>query len=97
MQVIFSELAKTELIEAVNHYDLQFSGLGKRFKSEVEKAILRIIDYPLAWSIELGDIRKCLLHKFPFKILYSIEPNHIFIIAIAHQHRRPNYWINAVN
>jgi hypothetical protein len=33
-----------------------------------------------------------LLHMFPYKLLYSIEKNHVFIIAVAHQHRRPTYW-----
>lgn len=94
MQVIFSRLAQVELEDAAEYYDLQFLGLGKQFRAQVKQAILRIVDYPLAWSIETTDIRKCLLHKFPFKILYSIEPNHIFIIAIAHQHRKPGYWVD---
>jgi len=33
------------------------------------------------------------IEKFPYKLLYSVESNHIFIIAVAHQHRRPDYWI----
>ncbi len=24
---------------------------------------------------------------------YEIEEDHIFIIAVAHQHRKPDYWI----
>jgi hypothetical protein len=46
----------------------------------------------LAWSVERGEIRKCLLHKFPYKLLYSIEADHILILAVAHQHREPEYW-----
>jgi hypothetical protein len=26
-------------------------------------------------------------------MLYSIEEGHIFVIAVAHQHRKPDYWI----
>ena len=25
---------------------------------------------------------------------YSLEKDHLYIIAIAHQHRKPNYWID---
>lgn len=93
MRVVFSKFAKLELEDAVRFYEAQNSWLGKRFKDEVRKAALRIAEYPTAWSSENGEVRKCLLHKFPYKILYSIESDHIFIIAIAHQHRKPNYWV----
>jgi len=57
-------------------------------------ATIRILEYPMAFAIERGEIRCCLLHKFPYKILFSMEKDHIFIVAIAHQHRKPNYWID---
>lgn len=94
MKVIFTELAHAELLDACEYYELEFSGLGKRFKREVKQAIKRIIQFPLAWQKERGDVRKCLLHKFPYKILYSIESDHLLIIAIAHLHRKPDYWVN---
>jgi len=31
------------------------------FRGEIKKAALRVAEYPKAWSIERGDIRKCLL------------------------------------
>ena len=94
MEVIFSKFAKLELEDAILFYELEFEGLGLRFKEEVKKAAIRVSEYPKAWSVERGDVRKCLLHKFPYKLLYSIEDDHIFIIAVAHQHRKPDYWID---
>ena len=93
MHAIFSKLAKQELDDATRHYEIESQGLGKRFPEEIKKAIIRICDFPDAWSVERGEIRKCLLHRFPYKVLYSIEVDHIFIIAIAHQHRKPDYWV----
>ncbi len=94
MKIIFSEYAKLELEDATYFYELEFEGLGQRFKEEVEKALKRISEYPKAWSMERSNVRKCLLHKFPYKLLYSIEEDHIFIIAVSHQHRKPDYWID---
>ena len=94
MRVIFTRLARQELEDAVRFYELEYSGLGRRFKEEVRKAALRIAAYPEGWSVERGDIRKCLLHKFPYKLLYAIDENHILIIAVAHQHRKPDYWFD---
>ncbi len=93
MRVVFSELAKQEFDDAVSFYETKHYGLGKQFKEEVKKAINRIVKYPKAWSVEQADVRKCLLHRFPYKLLYSIETGHIFVIAVAHQHRRPTYWV----
>jgi hypothetical protein len=93
VKVIYSSLAQTELLDAIEFYNLKYQGLGDSFKQEIYKTSLRILNFPLAWQIENGEIRKCILHKFPYKILYSIETEHIFIIAIAHQHRKPDYYV----
>lgn len=92
--IVFSEYAKLEMEDAATYYQLQLDGLGATFKKEIKLSLQRILKYPTAWSVERGEIRKYLLHRFPFKILYSIEKDHLFIIAIAHQHQKPNYWID---
>lgn len=94
MKVIFSKYSELELEDAMRFYEGEYEGLGKKFKEDVKKAAIRISEYPEAWSEERGDVRKCLLHKFPYKLLYSIESDHIFVIAVAHQHRKPDYWID---
>jgi len=38
MKVIFSKLAKQELDDATRYYEIEFLGLGKRFREEVRKA-----------------------------------------------------------
>lgn len=94
MKVLFSRLAEQELRDAIAYYELEYAGLGKRFKNEVRQAARRIAEYPRAWSVERGEVRKCLLHKFPYKLLYSIETDHIVVLAVAHHHRKPDYWID---
>ncbi|MBN2496249.1 MAG: type II toxin-antitoxin system RelE/ParE family toxin [Deltaproteobacteria bacterium] len=94
MRVLFSKIARQELEDAIRYYELAHSGLGRRFKEEVRKSALRIAEYPQAWSVERGDVRKCLLHKFPYKLMYSVEEDHILVIAVAHQHRKPDYWVD---
>ena len=93
MRVIFTRIGKQELEDAIRYYELEYSGLGRRFKEEVRKAVLRMTEYPKAWSIERGEVRKCLLHRFPYKLMYSLEKDHILVIAVAHQHRKPDYWV----
>jgi plasmid stabilization system protein ParE len=73
MRVLFTRLARQELEDAVRYLELEHPGLGRAFKAEVRKAALRIAAYPRAWSAERGDVRRCLLHKFPYKLMYSLE------------------------
>ena len=94
MRVVFNELTAAEIKDAVAYYELEIGGLGSLFREEVKNGINRIKEYPEAWAKERGEIRRYVLHRFPYKILYSIGEDHIFIIAIAHQHRKPDYWID---
>ncbi len=59
--------------------------------------VLRIYEYHEAWAKEKNDVRRYFLHKFPYKILYSIESDYIYIIAVAHCHRKPEYWIERIS
>ncbi|MFH1674323.1 MAG: type II toxin-antitoxin system RelE/ParE family toxin [Pseudomonadota bacterium] len=96
MKVIFDTLAQLELDDSSEYYEFEASGLGARFREEVKRGIRRIREYPDGWTKEKNDVRRYLLHKFPYKILYSIEEDYIYIIAIAHCHRRPDYWIDRI-
>ncbi len=96
MNVIFDDLANEEFNDAVEYYEFQIKGLGKRFKEEMIRALNTIKRFPEIGVVEEGDIRRYLLHKFPYKILYSIEKDYLYIIAIAHMHREPSYWIKRI-
>lgn len=48
MNIVFTRYAKLEFIDAINYYDKEAEGLGKRFKHEVLKSIKRIHQYPVA-------------------------------------------------
>jgi toxin ParE1/3/4 len=94
MRVIFSPEARLELNDATTYYENQSQGLGIRFRREVRDALKRMDAWSNAWSVEQGDIRRCLLVHFPYKLLYSIETDHLYVIAVAHLHRRPDYWVD---
>ena len=49
MKVVFSKYASLELEDSIRFYELEYKGLGRRFKKEVKKAVIRISEYPEAW------------------------------------------------
>ena len=88
------EQAELELDEAYDYYEYELQGLGEKFIEEFRRGIKRILNYPYAWSFIQDNVRKCVLKKFPYNIIYAIEDELIIILAVAHQHRRPDYWID---
>ena len=92
MSFEFHPEADEELISAVAYYEGVEQGLGLDFSREVYASIQNAADYPNLWPIIDPEIRRCLVHRFPYGVLYSIESTGIFIIAVMHLHRDPDYW-----
>lgn len=92
--VIFDPEAQAEFLAAVQYYEDCQHGLGRRFRHVVEFAIQKIVETPFRYRVLKAPFRRHLLSKFPYSIIYSIEPDHIRIIAVAHNKRKPGYWLN---
>ena len=97
MRVKFSPEARLEFDEAERYYDLQLAGLGQGFRAEVRSAVRRTRQWPLSCPTERGEIRRLVLSRFPSKLLYSVEKDHLYVIAVAHLHRRPGYWADHID
>jgi toxin ParE2 len=83
--------ATAELDEAVAWYAAQAAGLERRFIDE-RTARKRIAERPHAWR-PLGDgVRRFRLGRFPYGLIYAVEADEIVVLAVAHLHRKPNYW-----
>lgn len=92
MRSVFSPEAKAEFDAAVRYYERQMPTLGKKFAEDVRQGLKRLARWPLAAPIERDDIRRLVLGRFPYKLLYSVETDCIYLLAVAHQHRAPSYW-----
>jgi len=92
----FHDAADAELTEAVAYYDGKAPGLGDRFLSEIKAATWYIEQYPeIAPVIDLG-VRAKVLSSFPYSLMYAVEPQHLFIVAVAHDSKRPGYWADRI-
>jgi plasmid stabilization system protein ParE len=92
MRFDFHPEARLEFREAAAFYEARRPRLGAAFTREVEAAIKRILDTPDRWRVVEQDVRGCSTRVFPYRILYSIEPDSILILAVAHGSREPGYW-----
>ena len=93
MQVRFSTVAEEELNDATAYYAESAPGLGLRFRAEVERSAKVLGRMPLLWPQVWPPVRRCLLRRFPYALIYAVEADYVFVIAVAHQHRKPDYWV----
>jgi toxin ParE2 len=86
------EVARLELDEAITYYNGEAAGLGDAFLLETIAAIDRIRRFPDAWHPVGKHFRRCRLRRFPYGLIYSRNEDELLIVAVAHTHRRPDYW-----
>ena len=84
-RVVFLELAEEEMLEAATYYENQAPGLGEDFLAQVQHAVDLIAQNPRSGGIMRGDIRRRLVPRFPFGILYHIYP--VEIVASGDRRR----------
>lgn len=99
--VSLSSEAVAELAEAASWYETRQSGLAIRFLQEIDQARYAIQSRPLSFprlANTAGDleIRRALLPRFPYAVVFLELPTEIRVLAVAHAKRRPDYWLNRV-
>jgi hypothetical protein len=90
--VRFLEVAEIELDDAIRWYGAQAPGLGDAFLIEVMTAADRVERHPEAWHPLEQGLRRCRLPRFPYGLIYTVEERDIIVLALAHLHRKPDYW-----
>ncbi|OGW14813.1 MAG: plasmid stabilization protein [Nitrospirae bacterium GWA2_42_11] len=94
MKINFLKPAQSEIDDAFAWYEAQSHGLGTKFLDDFDRAVRRIVAFPFA-SAEIEDgLRRCLLSRFPYGIIYGIDSETIIVVAVAHLHREPRYWVD---
>lgn len=89
----FHRLAERELNDAALYYESESPGLGAIFLDEIERIMEAIAKDPSAGIKVRGQVRRRILRRFPYGILYSAKADGIRILAIMHLKRRPMYWV----
>ncbi|MBI5233020.1 MAG: type II toxin-antitoxin system RelE/ParE family toxin [Deltaproteobacteria bacterium] len=97
MNIRISKLAQLEIDEAVAWFDSQSQGLGTRFLDDIDRTVRRIVAFPLSCAEIETEIRRCLFTRFPYGIIYGVDNDTIVVIAVAHLHREPRYWMDRLS
>ena len=88
------ELAEQELWEAVDWYDSKKNRLGKEFARELQEIMQTIRKFPMRYPKVHKEIRKAVLKRFPYVVIYEIQKDTVFVLSIFHTSRNPKTWKN---
>jgi plasmid stabilization system protein ParE len=99
LKVRYHPEARVELEAAVDWYEDQQPGLGEDMDREIQRAEAVIAESPSAWGHWPGtrSVRRFILSRFPYSVVYRVHGMAIEVIAIAHHHREPGYWKGRVS
>ncbi len=91
---LFHPEARLKFLNAVEYYRGKSPELARDFYEEVNRAIEDLLEFPEASIVihPLG-VRRKVMQRFPYNVLYTVDPDVLYILAIAHQKRRPDYWL----
>jgi toxin ParE1/3/4 len=84
--------AEEEMTEASVFYEAASPNLGVDFLDDVQRGVDLLRGQPAIGQSVGSGLRRILLHRFPFCLIYAVEADAILIIAVAHQRRQPDYW-----
>lgn len=95
MKYQFHRAAVAEHLDNVTFYESRQRGLGADYLAEFESAMQRVCANPKMYQVEcVPDIRKVVMPRFPFNVLFRELNGVIQVLSVAHHRRRPSYWIN---
>ncbi len=93
MIVSFHPLAERELNDAAQYYEMATQGLGSAFLADVQRCCASIVEHPEAGHAIRGAVRRRLIARFPYAILYTLRSDIVRVVAVMNLKRRPGYWV----
>lgn len=90
--LVFTPEAETDLAQVRAWYAQVSPALADRFSRAVQDGCRLIVEQPLAWPLVARGLRKLVLRRFPYSLLYRVEAAVITVAVVAHHKRRPGFW-----
>ena len=89
MTTRFLSRASDELAQAVHYYEEQRPGLGNELLFELDSTLTTMEAFPFAWPVIMNDVRRALLARFPYGVLYRADESEITVAAFMDLRRDP--------
>jgi plasmid stabilization system protein ParE len=88
----FFDEAAEEIEETAAWYGKRSAVTRAGFLDEIDRALDAILDVPIRWPSHRDGTRRYVCRTFPYTVVYFVEDEIVFVVAVAHQKRHPRYW-----
>lgn len=85
--------ARLQIAEAVDWYDSQSPGRGDDFLRSLEETIEAICRNPYQFQTLRGDLRRAVLRRFPYLVIYAASEHEVTVLRCVHARRHPRAWL----
>jgi toxin ParE1/3/4 len=92
MRLEFFEDAAFEIEEDRGWYRERSESAEAGFLREIDHAIQQVTDAPEQWPQYLGGTLRYVFPTYPYSLVYFVENDVIWVVAVAHDKKRPGYW-----
>ena len=84
LPVVVAPPAAFEILDAAAAYEATRPGLGRAFLEEIRAVRIRIEEHPESCPVvhSHGGLRRALVHRFPFGVIYRVTDDAIQILAV---------------
>ena len=66
------------------------TGLGTQFHIQVSKVFARLAETPLIYAMLYRDVRRAVVHRFPYLIWYAVLDEDVMVLACTHGRQDPD-------
>ncbi len=81
---IVRPLAEADLDDGARWYDEEHPGLSRRFLTDVDHTFARIRERPFQFPAVASDVRRALLHTFPYAVYFRVSDDMVAVVAVLH-------------
>jgi toxin ParE1/3/4 len=91
-RLIVEAAAEAEILAAAEWYVRRNPEARERFLAAVDGALAVIENNPLQYQVVRGVVRRALVKRFPYGLLYSISEDQVVGTVCFHTSRDPRHW-----
>lgn len=84
--------AEWEISEAADWYGRRRPGLGAEFLDAVDACISVVRRNPQSYPVVRGAVRRAVLPRFPYNLIYTVRPGELVILGCVHGRRDQKVW-----
>ena len=89
LPILVLPAAESDIDAAMTHYDEVRPGYGELFRLEIDRTLSLIRRWPSGYEQVSPTLRRAVVHRFPYAVVYRVLPDVIRIVGVVPTRRDP--------